>query len=641
MTSGVVLEDSKNLNYRFPLGDLLVQFEFATASDLTDMLTIANQTCMPVGRVFVMSGVLTESDLENLILCQTHLKERTLDIDLAKKAIQMARDSGAALEDVLVKLGWVSLDSLRSSTPLGELLVESEYISQTQLDTALTQHRKSGLPLGRTLVLNGTITETLLKAAVNAQILIRDKKLSRGQAVEELREVVRTHIPLETSLQSKGFYDLPKRSAPRLGELLIFAGLISDSELVSALETGLISKLPVGEVLLQSKLVTKNVLEAALFAQKSLSEGKISFYEVRAILERAKEGHSFEVALGWARQHETEQEKKKIPSLYAFLRMLNCVSDTEILQAFESAKHNTQIISNILLLNGILDESTLKKADECRAMVHEGRLSLEHATIAFDYSRRRSITLAEALTELQWHDSEDLHKAHMVGQDSHSEQINVALLDLNEMRQMALQLMQRGDPSGSRRVWKDILVQLPASQDLRHVECLEGIAETHIVELDFNNARVLFRSALQSRTELSGDDSLSQAFAANNMGRIAYLQQAYSEAEYWAGENMRILSLIKSADHPDVACGHENLASLHMMQKNYVASELSFKNAIRICSQHLGDAHPTTIRISRNYASLLQKMDRTAEAKSIDSRASGTVTGSWKALQLPDDNRLF
>jgi hypothetical protein len=653
------------------LGELLVQFDFAAPSDLADMLSIANETSMPVGRVFVLTGVISENDLENLVLCQSFLKEKLLDIEQAKKAMHFAKENKVPLEQALTHLGWAPSDSLQETTPLGELLIASNYISRTQLEAALSHQKKSGLPFGRTLVLGGTISESLLAAAVNAQIMIRDQKIDREQAVVALKESRRRQISFEKSLQAKGFYDLPKRSAPRIGEILTFAGVISDSELVGALETGLITKLPVGEVLVNSRLMTREVLDAALASQKLLADSAIGFGEVRTILDHVKDGKEFHWALKSLREDGVKPSKPQPPSLLAFLKMLRCLDDAEVTQAFETAKHNTQIISQVLLIGGTMDENTLKKADECRTLVHEGRLTLEHATIAFDYSRRRAISISEALKELQWHESKDVEKtpqaedkesvsakpkaqttepeaeqstastaAHTSAQPV-SAAANTPNVNLGAMQQVALQLTASGDYKGARQVWNEIIQYLSQPYDSRYCECLEGVAETYTLEQNFQMARTLYQASLDSRIEMHGVDSLSAAFALSNMGRIAYFLQSYPEAEQFGREHIRIIAQNMGADHPDVACGYQNLATVYHVQNKHSAAENAYKIAVKICVAKLGDTHPTTTRIARNYASLLQKMDRIAEAQNIDPLASGTISGSWRALEVPDDDKLY
>ncbi len=115
--------------------------------------------------------------------------------------------------------GW-NPSTTKDTTPLGELLIEASYVNREQLAASLDRASSSGLPFGRILVLSGVLTEGLLTGALNAQILIRDGKLSKAQAAEALKEAKQRQVSVEVQLKEKGFYDLPGRSSPRLGELL-------------------------------------------------------------------------------------------------------------------------------------------------------------------------------------------------------------------------------------------------------------------------------------------------------------------------------------------------------------------------------------------------------------------------------------
>jgi tetratricopeptide (TPR) repeat protein len=662
-------------NYR--LGELLVQLGMIAEDELQEMLSIASETSMPVGRVFVLTNVITEDDLSNVILCQSFLREKLLDFEQAKKAMQITREKSVKFDQALLHLGWSPFNSPQESTPLGELLMAANFISKTQLDSALAQQQKSGLPFGRILILSGIMTEPLLAAAVNAQILIRDKKISKEQAVAALKESKQRQVSLETSLHAKGFYELPKRSAPRLGELLTFAGIISDGELVSALETGLLTQQPVGEVLIESKLLKREMLEAALAVQKHLAASSLSFNEARTVLDEVKDGKSLDEAIKSLHTNEARPVRPPAMSLYQFLTTLRCVNDNDIAQAFEVAKQNTQVLSQILLIGGNLDEKSLAKADECRSLVNEGKLTLEHAAIAFDYSRRRGMDLQEALRELQWQqslvESANDSAAGRAGEEILAETAaddavddyspasqNAAsgteygavpgngnlsaqqkAFELKNMRDVALQFAHQGNYVGSRKMWDEVLRKLPIEEDTRHCECLEGIASAYTMEQDFASARDAYQKAYELRSRLHGGESLSAAQAISNLGRIAYFQRSYGEAEEFGREYIRLIANNVGPDHPDVACGYQNLATVYHVQSKYKAAENAYKIAVRICADKLGDSHPTTTRITRNYASLLQKMDRIAEAENIDPLASGTISGNWRALDLPLDNKLF
>ena len=77
------------------------------------------------------------------------------------------------------------------------------------------------------------------------------------------------------------------------------------------------------------------------------------------------------------------------------------------------------------------------------------------------------------------------------------------------------------------------------------------------------------------------------------------------------------------------------------MQNKFEPAEPYYVEALTICKRQLGDQHPTTVRMEQNYARLLQSLRRYQEVKKMDVMASGNVTGSWKAVTVPEDHSLY
>lgn len=140
------------------LGDLAVQLEVVSSEQVVQSLAISSDTGLPLGRVLVLSGLISENDLSNLILCQSLLREDLVQLEQVRNAFLRVRGSGRRLEDALLELGWErSLE--KQLSPLGELLVSSAVITESQLDTYLRQQERVRLPLGRMLVSAGVMTD--------------------------------------------------------------------------------------------------------------------------------------------------------------------------------------------------------------------------------------------------------------------------------------------------------------------------------------------------------------------------------------------------------------------------------------------------------------------------------------------------
>jgi tetratricopeptide (TPR) repeat protein len=621
---------------KFRLGELIVELGLIKSEDLDYVLSIASETSLPVGRVLVMSNYVTEVELKNVLRCQTLLKEGLIQFEQGKKAIELTTRHKLDLDEALYRIGWNPAAS-DQITLLGDLMVDANFITQEQLQKALEQQAKTRLPLGRILVLAGVISEALLTTAVNAQLLVREKKLTRPQAIESLKHAKNRQVQPENRVTEKGFYELPKRAAPRLGELLTAGGIISENELINSLETSLVERKPIGQVLIEHGVITRDMLESALQIQRMIAESRISLPQAKAALLNVRKGKSLEEALQEAGSSTVETPASSLP-LVTVLKLFGCVDEASLSQAFTVAQNNSQVISQVLLIGGILDEATLMKAERCRQLVECGRLTVERAGIVFDYSQRRSIDIPSALKELQWqHGSEPRERKPLVA----NKPVQYTRTEWMDLRESASKMIARGDYHAAREILKKLLIASQHQQDDRYGGCLDAIAESYLLEGDLHAAEEYYKSSLEHKLDGYGRDNLVVAFAVNNMGKVAYFQKRYDEAEKYAREFIRICAVALSANHPHVACGWQNVATICHVQNNFQAAEHAYRIAIQICSQSLGESHPTTVRVKRNYANLLHQMNKIADARGVDSFAQNSISGNWRVIDVPSEQALY
>jgi len=628
----------KTIGSKFQLGELAISLNLIDANDLSQALSISTETSLPVGRVLVMAELMSEADLNNLIRAQTLLRESMIDYELAQKGIAISRSENIPFENALYKLGWLPPDQ-GDTLPLGHLLCDANFVTPDQLAAALKHQEKVRLPLGRVLVLNGVLTEALLTAAINAQIMVRDKKLKKEQAIEALKETKRRQIPLESFLKSKGFYDMPNRSAPRLGELLSVAGLISDSELVTALEHGLTQKKPIGEVLVSLKLVNRTVLEAALTIQTMIAEGQMRLDQARAILITVNDGKTLSEAFANMTEGEGEPAKLGKPRMpfLEFLQKLKQIDDKGLAEAFEMAKHNTNLIKQILMLGQLTDEKNLSRAEACYKMAISNKLSVEHSCIAFEYAQRRDITVEEALKELNWqHGDHSLPREKtksIAAAASHPDSNSMSNSQIISLRDSALELKSKGDFNAARQIFEKLAAELKGKEDQRYIYCLDALAQTCISAKDFHSAERFYNESFSLRKKQFGSESMETAEAIDNLGKLKYFQKNFDEAIRCAKEYIRICTVIYGEDHPHVACGWQNVASVQYAAKDIRQAAKSYEIALGICKAKLGSQHPTTVRLEKNYNTALGELKETED--------SGVITGSWRTINVPDSMALL
>ena len=389
------------------LGDLLTGAGLLQASDLREAMLISKQQGLPVGRVLIMSGFLTEAHLQAAVQAQSMLKDGLIDFDTVIKALSMVGTEEVSLDDAFRKLKYKH-QSDAITNKLGELLMAAEIVPIDALNSALLQCQSIGLPLGRVLVASGALTEQMLAAALNTQVFLRDKKLTRDQAIASLRSARERQIPIEQYLAETGAMQLPTTETVRLGELFVLAKVVDEPSLMGAVEMGLISEKPVGQVLLESKLVSEELLNSALELQKMVAAGAIKKSEAGMFLMTVqKKGISVKEAVKNA-------QPVAIPSpaalsvapeglpLYQFLQISGIITAKQIEQAIRIGSKDSDIMGKMLNMAGILDPQLIKSAQQCNELIGTGVLTTEQGMIALKNCERNNFALDYAFSELGW-----------------------------------------------------------------------------------------------------------------------------------------------------------------------------------------------------------------------------------------------
>lgn len=246
------------------LGELLIDMGFLQQKELEDAVAMANQTRLPLGSVLVMSGHLSDKELRAVVLGQSLLKDNVIVKEDMFQVMRIVRERGVSFEEGMQMLEGKVEKVDKETNKLGELLIASERITPEQLQTALDTVESSGLPLGRVLVLTGAVTEPVLKVGLEVQVGVRDGSITREEAIHKLRTVSSVSSITRQSVEM---------TAPtldkilRLGEFFEKAGIISDTDMLNALEVALSQQRRVGEVLVQFNLVSEKLVEAALELQ--------------------------------------------------------------------------------------------------------------------------------------------------------------------------------------------------------------------------------------------------------------------------------------------------------------------------------------------------------------------------------------
>lgn len=386
------------------IGDLLVRADLITRRGLTNCLNIASQSESPIGQVLSINGFVTEEELNAGLRVQALIRERLLPEDKGIQALSFVRIKKYSLDQALDELGWKS-EYYKFTRSLGDLLIDSGTLDAEKLEMGLSASQRSGLPLARVLVLQGALSEFVAYAALTAQTLLRDEKIARDQAVGALRLTKMHGDSLEDYLEFGGLRKIRPDHILRLGEFFVLAELVSELDLLSAVETGLAEAKPIGQILVESGLVGENVVEAALDLQDLIRANKISPNKAVDVLRRCNETGNSVV-------EELESFVAEIPAdnelpredarLLELVHGLSFLSDSDFKKIVSELKGSGMNAEQYLVEHKLVSTSRLEAAKKCRVLLEGGVLTLEQSIFAVHMWLWSGGELEDVLREIGW-----------------------------------------------------------------------------------------------------------------------------------------------------------------------------------------------------------------------------------------------
>ena len=320
----------------------------------------------------------------------------------------------------------------KSNQLLGELLSEAGLLQIDDLREAANIARSQKLPIGKVLVMSGYISKELLEAAVEAQSRFKDGFLKHDIGVRALFIISKKNNTLDQALAELGQSVRPPDSTShRLGALLLDANLLTKPDFDKALEESKRCGLPLGRVLTNLSIVSEQLINFALNAQKMLRSGKISKADaVKSLvgtrgvkistgnletvpLDQSQISSQIEQAsvhfnqqLGMIDAHnndqQTPQQQIEALSLHHMLRIAGLIQTEALESAIKDSLENPEIMGIILKRSGLLEEFVIEAAKECCQLIASGELKPEHAIIALHHCQRTRNSVKDCLEEFGW-----------------------------------------------------------------------------------------------------------------------------------------------------------------------------------------------------------------------------------------------
>jgi tetratricopeptide (TPR) repeat protein len=619
-----------NVCDKYMLGELLLQFGYLTEKELHGALTVASETRLPLGKVLVLSGLITETALEQFLRCQSLISKGSVSLELMRTAIKEVVGTDKTLDEALYKLGW-DPTSKADIAALSELLIGCRALNQKQLEELLKLQAELKLPLGQVIISSEMVSEPLLTTALNLQTMLTEGKTTLPEAVAALSEFRQQEKRKKSIPRAKGFNEIAQASHPRLGELLVLAGFVSEKNIAGALELSLENQCSLGSTLVAEKLITPYELDAVLSIQEKICEGSLQLSLAKPVLVAIKKGQSAEEALAGINQTPPPAVKQNL-SYGELLKFLGLIRDQEIEASWKIAQKNTQIMMEILAIGGALDLDTLERANECLELHHQGHDPQTIATL-FSYAENRGIEIRQAAQELHLNPETEtlLQETEMSHSPSEAEVLSV--------KQIADDLILKGDLKTAANLYRQLVCALKPNNDKHYRTCLESLVDILCRCEDYHNAEIIGQQLVDSAQKAFGTQHLSYGYALITLGKVYYFHAKFKEALKCTEEYVEVCSTCLGEGHSDVGCGWQNIGLLCRKIGDLAKSHEAYSKAFNICQKTLGPEHPST----RNLADKLLSLEptpaaATKEKTKMPKAKSFTNTGSWKAIKITEEN---
>lgn len=131
-------------------------------------------------------------------------------------------------------------------------------------------------------------SQAIIDAMLNLESLVASDSLSIATAIEVLTMCKQQgeKMSFSTAMAELNLEDLATKAKARIGELLVASNLVSQMQLLPAVEQSILGKMRLGDALVARRLITPNELAIVLDAQSRIHRGAVT---VEQAVERLKQ----------------------------------------------------------------------------------------------------------------------------------------------------------------------------------------------------------------------------------------------------------------------------------------------------------------------------------------------------------------
>jgi hypothetical protein len=386
------------------IGELFIRGELLTVEALEDAVRVADKMHLSLGRVLEMNGKMSEHAVNAAIELMNMLDREEIDHDSAVKTLEMVALQGIELETAIRQLRpGVRFIGKKPTNKLGEIMVETGIINPQQLNQGLYNSLNTSLPLGMVLVNTDMVSRSVLESALTALRMMSKGTLSREQAVQALRAARLRQTSFEQSLKDHRFpmQDFVKPFG--VGEMLALASVITEAQLLAAREVELEMDTPLEQILVQWGMATPLMIKATEHILGMINQNLLSHDEAAAVVRKLRRARSRDEAAQVLDNIQIAlQVRGEIIDVCGLLRLCGFITEADVAVGNQIAQQTGEPLVKTFVVGGLITDSTVALADQCKHFVDTGAIELDQGVIALQYAVEQEMQFAEALDRFGW-----------------------------------------------------------------------------------------------------------------------------------------------------------------------------------------------------------------------------------------------
>jgi hypothetical protein len=251
-----------------------------TKDDSQQIALLSAQNKVTPGEFLYDSKAMPPMLVRAGILAQLLLRDELVTLPMAMKALQAVANTGVPFENALTSAGW-SRQYFEHTKLCSVLLVQSNSISKADRDLAMELSLEQRTSFLRVILERRMASQAIIDALLNLESLVASDSLSIATAIEVLLicQQQGDKMNFSTAMAELNLEELALKAKARLGELLVASNLVSQMQLLPAVEQAILGKMRLGDALVARRLISPNELAIVLDAQSRIHRGAVTVDE--------------------------------------------------------------------------------------------------------------------------------------------------------------------------------------------------------------------------------------------------------------------------------------------------------------------------------------------------------------------------